>query len=312
MSSRHLNTDIVDSDDEVRADATTPALRSWLTQPTGPPTADSLVAATWRSWTCPLPATVVPGSAVPPTPKPPPPKMQVGVAAAMYAANAIARAVETAAKANMIAAKMMADYQKASSAATRSQLRPATNQMMADYVSAATTRLQPPPAKAPTDNASPAQATAKAEYTGKGKAVAAKAKTEAKTAPLAKAEPKTEAKVTAKAKTEAKKKTHKRPAAALHEDTPAVKRPAAAPAMEAADAVAKAPAIKRPAAAPAKDAPAMEAAAEAPPALSHTWLGRRPPKDPVKLAEFRRKQRLHAEGRAAAVDVAILPFDPDP
>ena len=65
--------------------------------------------------------------------------------------------------------------------------------------------------------------------------------------------------------------------------------------MEAADEV---PQAQEPA---AEVEPAEEPAAEVEPALSHTWQGRRPPKNPAKLAEFRRKQKLHFEARRAEV-----------
>ena len=282
MCSRHLNSDVVESDDEIRVDTAMSAPRSWLTQPTGP-TVDTLTAETWRSWTRPAPATVVRGGVVSPTPRPPPPKPQVGVAAAMHAASAVAHAMESAAKANMIAARLMTDLQKASAASTKAS-------------AFCLPLASPPAAKSPPDKAPPAKETAVPEYKGKGKA-------------------ETVAKITAKAKTEAKQTGHKRPATAKNANAPAKKRPAAAPAndsagelpeaeapavapaLEAADEVpqAKAPAIERPAIL------AEEPAAEVGPALSHTWLGRRPPKNPVKLAEFRRKQKLHFEARRAEV-----------
>ena len=298
MSSRHLNSDLVESDDEIPVDTAKSAPRSWLTQPTGP-TVDTQTAATWRSWARPSPATVMRGGEGTPTPRPPPPKAQVGVAAAMHAASAVAHAAETAAKANIIAARLMTDLQKASSAITKA---PAFCLPLAS----------PPAAKSPPDKAPPAKETAVPEYKGKGKAetvakITAKAKAEAKQH----AQAKSVAKVTAKAKTEAKQTAHKRPATAKNANAPANKRPAAAPANDSAGEL---PEAEAPAVAPALDAadevphavdpaaevePAEEPAAEVEPALSHTWQGRRPPKNPAKLAEFRRKQKLHFEARRA-------------
>ena len=83
---------------------------------------------------------------------------------------------------------------------------------------------------------------------------------------------------------EAKAKLLKRPSGVATEEVllntvEAAKPPAKPKAIEAADAA--------------------EPPDQGPEGMANTFMGGRPPKDPVKLATFRKKQRLHMEARAA-------------